>query len=236
MANENTFHGFVELSKDLFVLLREVSIVALFFLLLFMPATFKVLLGRVGISKVPTPFGDIDVKDTGETVSNLNRGITDSVARLQQIQGKTTDPAKKQELETLTSYLQDLQQQAHASDEQIKTKLASQQARLQQSSPQSVQSSGWLFLGHVDDSKLKWSGEGAKNIDPTVSPALKAGDHFVLRAPAYLYSDAPSGHHLEGKIIGVFPAGTQVTVTAGPEYSHALAGGFFLWVKVSRSQ
>lgn len=236
METQGTFHGLVETSKDISVLLREFFILALIFLLLVMPGTFKKVLERVGISKLPTPFGDIDVAEAGGTVAHLNRGMGDIAARLRQIQDRTTDTGRKQELDTLVTSLQDLQQQAHTSDEQIKANLINQQATLQQSSPQSVATSGWLFLGQVDEGKSKWSGEGAKNVDATVSPVLKAGGQFPLTNPAYVYSDAPSGHHLEGKLVGVFPVGTRVSVIADPEYSHALAGGYFLWVKVSRTQ
>jgi len=237
MANGSAFHGFVELTKDLFVLLREILIATLLVLLLFMPHTFKTLLERVGISKVATPFGDIDVKNTGGRVANLSRGIVDSVALLQQIQGETTDPVKRQKLQDLTTSLQSLQKQAHDADSDVKA-LVSQQAALQQGSAQSAPTSGWVFLGQVDDKKQNWSGEGAKNISPTFPPTFKAGDRFDL-APesgsAYLYGDDASGRHSEGTVAGVLPAGTRVQVIAGPEYQKALAGGYFLWVKVSRS-
>jgi len=216
MASEAAFHGFVEATKDLFVLLREGCIVTLFVLVLFMPKTFQKVLGRVGISKVTTPFGDIDVRNTGEKVASVSRGITDGVAVLQQLQTQITDPVKKQD-----------------ADADIKV-LVGQQAAAQVSAPQAAPAAGWVFLGHVDDSKQKWSGEGARNINPEVSPALKAGDRFSITTAAYFYSDAPSGHHLEGTVAGVLPAGTQVQVIEDPQYSHALAGGDFLWVKVSR--
>ena len=235
MASEAAFHGFVEATKDLFVLLREGCIVTLFVLVLFMPKTFQKVLGRVGISKVTTPFGDIDVRNTGEKVASVSRGITDGVAVLQQLQTQITDPVKKQKLQDLTTSLTGLQQQAHDADADIKV-LVGQQAAAQVSAPQAAPAAGWVFLGHVDDSKQKWSGEGAKNISSEESPALKTGDRFTIATAAYLYSDAPSGHHLEGTVAGVLPAGTQVQVIEDPQYSHALAGGDFLWVKVSRVQ
>ena len=119
MADEGPFHRFVALSTDVFVLLREMFIVGLFGLLLFAPGVFKTLLKQIGISKLTTPIGDInvtEVKDAGNTVSGLNRGLTDSVARLQQIQGALSDPKGKQDLQDVSNYLQNLQQQAQATD------------------------------------------------------------------------------------------------------------------------
>jgi hypothetical protein len=237
MPNEGPFHRFVALSTDVFVLLREMFIVGLFGLLLFAPGVFKTLLTRVGISTLTTPIGDINisqVKDAGNTVAGLNRGLTDSVARLQQIQGAIGDPKRRQDLQDVSNYLQTLQQQAQATDESIKTSLVTQQASAPQTAQQSAQVSGWLFLGHVDKDKQHWAGDGPKNVAPTLSPVLTVGQRFAVSAPAYLHQDAPPGSHFGGKVMGVVPVGTQVEVIARPEYSSAIAGGFFLWVNVRR--
>lgn len=236
MTEKGRFHNFVNGTTDTFALLREIFVVMLFFLLLFWPTAFSTLLTRVGISKVPTPFGDIDVKDAGNTVSSLNRGLTDTVARLQTMQATTSDQKGKQDLKEVTDYLQDLQEQAQATDQSLKTNLASQQATLEKTSPQSEQLAGWLFLGRVADDKAHWSPEGAKNVAPTLSPVLAVGQHFTVTAPVYLHDNAPSGTHFGGKVIGVVPAGGQVAVIAPPQYSHAIAGGAFLWVNVQRVQ
>ena len=234
MAEESRLHHFVDFTTDLFVLFREILIVTLFCLVLFAPGMFKSLLTHIGISKVPTPFGDIDVQDTGNTVAALNNGLSDSVARLQEIQGSTTDESKKHDLQNLASYLQGLQTKAQTTDQNIKNSLVSEQNAAQQSAPQTAESSGWMFLGHVDPYKQQWSGEGAKNISPNISPALKDGQRFTTSATAYLHADAPSGGHFAGKVTGVIPAGTQVEVQGDPEYSSAIAGGYFLWAKVKK--
>lgn len=236
MAEGSAFHRFVDGTTDVFVLFREILIVMLFCLVLFLPGTFKSLLGRVGISKVTTPFGDIDVQTAGSAVAGLNSGLSDSVARLQEIQGSTTDPNKKRDLEDLAQYMQGLQQKAQTADENIKSSLVAQQSAAEQASPQSAQPFGWLFLGHVDQSKQHWSGEGGKNVPPDLSPVLTVGEHFAVTKATYLHDNAPSGGHFGGKVIGVVPAGGQVEVLAAPEYSSAIAGGYFLWVNVKRVQ
>lgn len=232
MSENKSLHGLVMLTTDVSVLLREICIVALFITLFFAPSTFKSLLTRVGISKVTTPFGEIDASGAGDTVSTLNNGLSDSVARLQQILGTVSDPRGKNDIEGVAKYLQSLQQQAQATDETIKARLASQQSTLDANSTQNAKIPGWLFAGHVDDDKLHWSGDGAKNIPATLSPELKSGSTFNVGAPAYLRADGPSGSHFGGKVIGVVPANGKVEVIADPQYSHAIAGGYFLWLKV----
>ena len=120
-------HQLVEITTDISVLLRELCIVALFCLLFFSPGTFKSLLTGIGISKVSTVFGDIDVTEAGGTVATLNHGLADTVARLQQIQSTSTDPQAKEDLAQLTQSVQGLQQQAQTADDSLKTKIATQQ-------------------------------------------------------------------------------------------------------------
>lgn len=232
MSDKGAIHNFVGFTTDVSVLLRELCIVALFCLLFFAPNTFKALLTRIGISKISTPVGDIDVAGAGDTVSALNIGLSDSVERLQQIQGKLNDANGKSDIQSVADYLRSLQQEAVATDAAIKTNIASQQATLAQSSPQSTKVPGWLFAGHVDEKEQHWSGEGAKNIPNTLSPVFTVGEKFGVTSPAYLRSDAPSGSHFGSKVIGVVPTNGQVEVVADPQYSHAIAGGNFVWLKV----
>lgn len=234
MAENGRFHNFVNVTTDTFGLVREIFIVTLFVLLLFWPTAFSALLTRVGISKVPTPFGDIDVKEAGNTVAALNRGLTDTVSRLQEIQATNRDPKGKQELKEVSDYLQDLQEQAQATDQSLKTNLASQQAALEKTSPQSAQLTGWLFLGRVTEDKSRWAKEGPKDVAPTLSAMFTVGQRFTVTAPAYVHDNAPAGGHFGGKLIGVISTGERVEVIAPPEYSHAIAGGFFLWLNVKR--
>ena len=91
---------------------------------------------------------------------------------------------------------------------------------------------GWLLAGHVDKDKLHWSGDGAKNVAATLSPKSTEGEKVCVTTHAYLRADAPSGAHLGGKVIGVVPANGQVEVIALPDYSSAIATGYFCWVKV----
>ncbi len=231
MENQGTFHSFVETSKDVSVLAREVFVVVVLVLVLFVPGALKDRLQKAGIQQI----GDISIAPADETVPKLDRGMMDITANLQEIEGSTKDPATKQALLGITNSLTDLQQQARSSDEQVKTKLADQLATLRPSSSQGVQSSGWIFLGLVDLSHTKWLGDGPRNVASTVSPTVTAGNQLVLTGPAYIYGSKPSAQQREGKIVGVFPKDTQVSVTDAA-YVRAHAKADFLWVNVNRTQ
>jgi len=233
MAEENgLLHNLVGYTKDCSVLLREICIVALLCLLFFEPAKFGSLLYNAGITKVSTPFGEIDIASTGDSVAAINRGLTDSVACLQEIGAKIQKPTSNCDIQSLTTYLQDLQQQAQSTDETLKTNIVQQQTAAAQSSPTATKPAGWLFAGQVDESKMHWSGEGPKNVPASLSPAWTINEKFTVPSPAYLREDAPAGNHFGGKVLYVVPANSQVQVVADAQYSHAIAGGYFCWLKV----
>jgi len=212
-------------TTDLSVLLREVCIVVLFCLLFFAPDTFKTLLTRIGISKVSTVFGDIDVTQAGGTVATLNRGLKDSIDRLQQIQSTSSDPQAKTDVGKVTDYLKGLQQEADVADQTIKTTLVAQQAVTEQASPQSVKKSGWVFAGNYDKDKVHWASD---SLIPTNLPtALTVNQQFGVTNTAYLRDN-----YQKGNVIGVVRKGAQVKVTAAPVCSTAITGGAFCWVQI----
>jgi hypothetical protein len=228
MKPKEILDDFVAMTTDVSVLLRELCIVALFCLLFFAPDTFKSLLTRIGISKVSTVFGDIDVSSTGGAVANLNHGLTQSIDRLQQIQATATDPQAKSDVGQVTDYLKSLQQQAQTVDDTLKTTVVNQQAAAEQASPHMAKPSGWLYLGNVSKDLAHWSGDTSKNVVPAnLSPQLTVAQKFGAASTAYL-RDAATG----GKVIGIVRAGDQVQVAAAPTCTASIAGGDVCWVKV----
>ena len=198
----------------------------------FLAGAFKSLLTRVGISHVTIPFGDIDVSDAGGTVATLNSGLQDSIERLQQIQSTVKDPRTNSDLQSITDKLKNLQQDAETTDETIKSNLVTRQATLEKTSSQSVKNPGWLLAGHVDKDGLNWVGDSARKIPATLSPKFTQGEQFSVTSPAYLRANIPFRIHFKGKVVYVVPANGRVKVIAGPDYSPAIAGGSFCWVKV----
>ncbi len=225
MKAKEVLDNLVGTTTDLSVLLREVCIVALFCLLFFAPDTFKTLLTRIGISKVSTVFGDIDVTAAGGTVASLNRGLKDSIDRLQQIQSTSSDPQAKNDVGKVADYLKGLQQEADTTDQTIKTSLANQEAASEQTSRLSGKKSGWLFAGNCDKDKLHWSSDSV--VPANLSPSLTVGEQFGVISTAYLRDN-----YSRGNVIGVVRKGAQVKVLAAPVCSTAISGGQYCWVQV----
>jgi hypothetical protein len=228
MKPKETLDDLVGITTDFSVLLREVCIVALFWLLFFSPNTFKTMLTSIGISKVSTAFGDIDVSSTGVAVANLDHGLAESIDRLTQIQTNASDPQAKSDVGQVTDYLKSLQQQAQSADDTIKTTIVNQQAAAEQAAPHLAKPAGWIYIGMVSKDLAHWSGSTAKNVVPAnISPQLTAGEKFNVATTAYL-RDAASG----GKVIGVVKANEVVQVSAVPTCTASIAGGDVCWVKV----
>jgi hypothetical protein len=228
MKPKEALDDFVGITTDVSVLLKEICIVALFCMLFFAPDTFKSLLTRIGISKVSTVFGDIDVSTAGGTVSTLNHGLGESIDRLQQIQSTSSDPQAKNDVSKVTDYLKDLQQQAQSADETIKSSIVTQQAAAEQASPHLAKPPGWIYLGNVDKDQTHWTGDTSKNVVPaSLSPKLTAGQKFNVAVTAYLRDS-----NVKGKVIGVIRANDQVQVAATPVCTPSLSGGNVCWVKV----
>jgi hypothetical protein len=230
MNYRRPIHDFVGMTTDVSTLLRELCIVAVFCLLFFWPDTFKARMVRLGVSKVTIPGAEIDIKDAGGTVSTVNRGLLDTITGLQHIQ--SGDSHMTSEMQPIIASLTSLQQQAATTDATIKTTLVAQQASQEQTSPSSAKKAGWLLAGHVRADKEHWFGDSIQNIPATISPMLTVGEKISLSDTAYIRADAPSEQHFAGKVITVVPANKQVQVISAPDYSPAIAGGYFLWVKV----
>lgn len=211
-------------TTDVSVLLREACIVALFCMLFFAPDTFKSLLTRIGISKVSTVFGDIDVASAGGTVANLNRGLKDSIDRLQQIQSTSNDPQATADVGKVTDYLKNLQQEAETTDQTIKTTIVNQAAAAPAAA---MPKTGWLFAGNVDKDKQHWVGTTTNVVPANLSPNLTVNEKFNAATTAYLRDNFTGG-----KVIGVVKANEQVQVMAQPQCVAAIAGGYFCWVQV----
>lgn len=212
-------------STDISVLLRELCIVALFCLLFFAPDTFKTLLTRIGISKVSTVFGDIDVASAaGGTVASLDRGLKDSIDRLGQIQSTSSDTQSKADVGKVADYLKSLQQEAETTDQTIKSSIVNQQAAAGTSAP--AAKTGWLFAGSTDRAMQHWA--GTSNVVPAnVSPNFTVNEKFTTIGPGYLRDNFS-----KGKVIGVVRANTQLQVIAPPQWPESISGGHSCWLQV----
>jgi len=239
----SSFHDVIEVTKDVATLLREVIVVVVILLFFFWTSLFKNLATNLGITKFDVAGVEVTLAQSGdqtkkaaEQVAQVKQQLDNVGEQLQQLTKDPKAPDIGAKVSSLTATVQTLQNQTDTADQTLRSSLLNQQQILKEVAPQapSPDTTGWLFLGQVDEQKQKWFGEGAKNVPSTLDPAIKEGTRFTLPRTTYLYGDAATGHHLEGPILSALPAGAQVEVLAGPDYSHAIRGGYFIWAKVKR--
>jgi hypothetical protein len=213
------------------------------FLFLFYTSLFKNFATNLGITKVDVAGVEVTLAQSGDQTKKAAEQVAQVKQQLdsvgEQLQQLKKDPKASNigdKVSSLTATVQTLQDQTETADQTLRSSLLNQQQILKEVAPQtpSPDTTGWLFLGQVNEEKQEWFGEGAKNAPSTLDPVIKQGTRFTLPRTAYLYGDAATGHHFEGSILSALPAGPQVEVLAGPDYSHAIRGGYFIWEKVKR--
>jgi hypothetical protein len=230
-------HRVIESGEVFFSLLKELAIVVLVLLFIVSPGVLKKRLKAAGVTQldlgvVKADIADDDSKKAASVVSNVQQQADEIKSTLADIAKRY--PAAASDVSALRDRVGDLQSQANSADKSLKASLLSQQEIVQQVSPQAVASSGWLYMGEVDETKTKWTGVGAKCVDPSRSTNFAKGDKFTVTTSVFLHGNPPAGQwHTAGDVAAAAPAQTQFEVLDS-DYSGAKTGGFFLWLKVSR--
>ena len=238
-----SFQSVIAVTKDVATLVREIVIVGVILLFFFWTSLFKNIASDMGITKIDVAGVELTLAQSGDQtkkaagqVAQVKQQLDSVGEQLKQLMKDAKAPEISAKVSSLSATVQTLQNQTDAADQTLKNSLLNQQQILKAVAPQaaSPDTTGWLLLGQVDEEKRAWFGDGAKNAPSTLDPVVKPGTRFTVPRAAYLYSDAASGRHFEGAILSALPAESLVEVLAGPDYSHAVRGGYFIWVKVKR--
>jgi hypothetical protein len=243
-SGESRFRAFIDVTKDSATLLREIVIILLIVGLVFWTDYFREVAQKLGLKGVDVAGIALSLdesqtatKTAAGDVSNLQQQVNQLASRLQSLQDAAKGTKLSSEVDSFVSLVTNLSDRTNAADQSLSSSLVKQQQVLNEASPASSAAAtiGWIFLGQVDESKTAWGGEGARTISPSVDPAaIQKGTVITLENSTFLYGDAKSGHHFEGPVLSALPRGAQVSVLDNPDYSHAIRGGYFVWVKVSR--
>jgi len=242
---KNAVERAADLGERTFRLLRDAALGAIIVLLIAFPRLLNNRLSEAGFTKI-SPEGitwEKQVKTANEqtkaaamTVANANQTLDDAHETLTQIEKQTSDPKVKAAVTQLTEQITKTQGQVQRADTSIKETVLTQQTLLAQSNSatgaDASSNTGWLFIGRVDEDRRGWVGGSPVNIAP-VSYPLQTGQLLTIAGENYLHADSSTKQHREGKILTVLRGGTQVHVITTDPTSHALAGGWFVWVQVS---
>jgi hypothetical protein len=242
---KNSVERAADVGERIFRLLRDAAIGAVLVLLIAFPRVVNNRLRDAGFTMI-SPQGitwQAQVKAANETtktaamtVASVNQTLDDAHETLTQIQNQTNDPKVKAAVSQLTEQITRTQGQVQQADTSIKETVLTQQTLLAQSNAatgaDASSSTGWLFIGRVNEDQKGWAADSPVNIHPVNYP-LQTGQQLTIAGENYLRADSTTKQHRDGRILTVLRGGTQVHVIKVDPTSHALAGGWFVWVQVS---
>jgi hypothetical protein len=238
--SEPLLKAFVDTCEQVFRLIRDAAIGLVFFLLILFPAYLNSRLVKAGFTKIEkggvtwekqVEIANEQTKVAAATVSNTSEAIQDVSSELAQLASQSHDPHLKTALENSVKQLAGTLGNVQKADQSLQETVLTQQDLLSQTGKSSSNNQyGWLYVGEVDEDKQNWVQGSPKNILPASLP-LTAGETVVASGLNYLRGDSPSKQHRDASVESVIRDRTRLKVE-DVDYSHAISGGWFVWLKV----
>jgi hypothetical protein len=180
------------------------------------------------LKTLKTPFGDVDLatmQAAAGGVEAAQRSVSDASAALKTLSA-SVPPAARDQINSVASGLD-----STAIELQVPDRILSSAVRAQpDAQPPTHAREGWIYLGHVDESKTNWS--PSSTIVQRPSPSFNVGDVVTIADDVYVRADSSSSQRNQAAVIGVVRAGETIRVLE-VGYTHALRGGWFVWLRVS---
>jgi hypothetical protein len=232
----------VDITEQIFRLLRDAALGLLFFCLILFPSFLNSRLASAGFTKIEkggitwekqVQAANEQTKAAAATVSSASQALQDVNAQLTEVAAKSKDPQVKsliaESLVRLNGTLGDVTK----ADSSLKETVLTQQNLLAQSGTGGASGTqvGWIFVGQVDENKQKWAPESPKNILPVPWP-IQVGQTITVSGLSYLRGDSPTESHREASVVSVVKDRTRLEVQ-NIDYSHAISGGWFVWIKAA---
>jgi len=241
MADTNHLSAFSGVLRDLISSLRDALLFGVFVLLLFSPETVKARLIEAGFTKgtiggmeweAQVKEASDNTKSAGQTLSQAKLGYDELISRLAQLENKVTNPVIQRELDSIGDAAQSSRAELASADQAIKRSLVAQQQLVSQGSSTVDETTGWVFLGKVTEDKHSWEQGPPKTIH-SIEPEVLVGATLTLKDDVYLRDDSATNVRAMAPLLAVVKMDEKLDVME-LDYSHAKAGGWFVWAKVKR--
>lgn len=245
-VNENGINAFLATTQSLFTVLRDVFLVILFVFLLCFPTQLNSMLTKAGIS---TLNGGIftwqqqaqQAATQSTTAAQANAAASDSLSDvksvLEDIASQSKDPAIRKQATDAANLASGSISSLESANSSLARSVVTQENMAHSSGPgtetqpSASATEGWVYVGKADPTHQHWAGFPKPKI-ATESPAVNVGQTVTFSDNVFLRAEkAGNQTYNQAAILGAVRAGSTATV-AGLEYSHARAGGDFVWIKV----
>jgi hypothetical protein len=205
-------------------ILREALIIVLVVVAVSFPEKTAAHFYKLGFNMVKTPWGDVDVARAAGGVEAARVNVSDSAAALRALSAELPQGVRER-VDAVSSGLESANVQLQVPDQILTTAVRTQADVSGNAAPRQ----GWIYLGHVDDSKETWA--PAPTIVTNPSPQFKVGEMVTVSDDVYIRAESDSAQRNQAPVIGVVRRGQQVKVLES-SYTHALRGGWFMWLRV----
>lgn len=245
-AAEDKFNAVLATIQSLFNVLRDVFIVILFVALVWFPVKLNQHLHDAGIQEIDTFLfkWKQEVQEAAtqsKTAAQDSSAVPDSLQQvksvLESIAGESKDPNIRKQASDAASQVESSLGSLKIASSSLARSLATQDSILQNASaatasaPAPLLSQGWVYLGEADTTHQHWRTPPEPKIS-SPSPALTSGQVVTFGDDVYLRGDkAPGQTFNQAAVLGAVRSGSKARVVE-LQYSHALNGGEFVWVKV----
>lgn len=232
----------IALIKEILASVREGILILVFIMVLFAPKVVNTILNNAGFVK-----GSImgfewkskvdslkkNSRDMGTLVSHISEQRIPSLnSAIESLEKKISDPVLKDTLNSIKQQLTSIQNETHKADDMIQHAII-QQEHFNPEKAVTPTQTGWFYGGYVTPNKKNWMPQSQKNIDGNEPPQTK-GDKVKLSADTYLREDNGNEFYTKAPVISVLQQNTEYEIL-DVGYTHAVKGGYFLWIKVSKN-
>lgn len=217
----------VSASKELFTLTRDIAVTVIALLFLFsasfrariMPTNGQVNLSLPGFSATYTATAAANVVDSKRAISDVANALA-----------KTPDIKNNSIVQEAISKLNQSATSLEVADNSLKSA-----GNISPTSQANVsQLNGWAFLGHITDSG-DWAYDQAKQLNGADPNLSKTPQDLRVTDQVYVRADTGSNQHSTEQVIGLLQPGDLISVDQFDQI-HAIAGGRFVWGKITRQQ
>ena len=245
--NQSGMNAILATTQSLFTVLRDVFLVILFIFLLCFPTQLNSTLTKAGISQLN---GGIftwqqqaqQAAAQSTTAAQANAAASDSLSNvksaLDAIASQSKDPAIKKQATDAANQAAGSITSLESANSSLARSVVTQEGMAHSSGPgtesttSASASQGWVFVGKADPTHQHWAAIPRPKI-ATASPAVTVGQVVTFSDDIFLRADKGQDQTFnQAAILGAVRAGNTATITA-LQFSHARAGGDFVWVKVT---
>jgi hypothetical protein len=245
-VNESSINAILATTQSLFTVLRDVFLVILFVFLICLPKQLNSMLTQAGISTLnggiftwqqQAQQAATQSTNAAQANSAASDSLSDVKSALEAIASQSKDPAIRKQATDDANLASGSITSLESANSSLARSVVTQENMVHSSGPgtesatSASASQGWVYVGKADPTHQHWAALPKPKI-ATVSPAVTVGQTVTFSDNVFLHADKAENQTFnQSAILGAVRAGSTATI-AGLEYSHARAGGDFVWIKV----